>query len=101
MTTSPSTAILVVAAGRGTRVGSGTPKQYLRLGGRALLSRTLDALAALGAPILVVTHSDDAAFYAAAVADLASPTAMLLRANVCGGATRQGGGPEMRKGRPL
>ena len=89
MTTSPSTAILVVAAGRGTRVGSGTPKQYLRLGGRALLSRTLDALAALGAPILVVTHSDDAAFYAAAVADLASPTAMLLRANVCGGATRQ------------
>ena len=89
MSTSPSTAILVVAAGRGTRVGTGTPKQYLQLGGRALLSRTLDALAAAGAPILVVTHPDDAAFYAAAIADLAPFTASLLRTCVHGGATRQ------------
>ncbi len=89
MSTPPSTAILVVAAGRGTRVGTGTPKQYLQLGGRALLSRTLDALAAAGAPILVVTHPDDAAFYAAAIADLAPFTASLLRTCVHGGATRQ------------
>ena len=89
MTTSPSTAILVVAAGRGARVGAGTPKQYLQLAGRALLSRTLDALAAAGAPILVVTHPDDAGFYAAAIADVASITATLLRPAVDGGATRQ------------
>ncbi len=88
-TASPTIAILVVAAGRGARVGAATPKQYLQLAGRALLSRTLDALAALAAPILVVTHPDDAAFYAAAIADLASATALLLRPRVHGGATRQ------------
>ncbi len=86
---SPTIAILVVAAGRGARVGTATPKQYLQLAGRALLSRTLDALAALAAPILVVTHPDDADFYAAAIADLAPATAPLLRPRVHGGATRQ------------
>ena len=82
-------AILVVAAGRGTRVGAGTPKQYLPLAGRALLSRTLDALAAAAAPILVVTHPADAAFYAAAIADVGAATSALLRPTVHGGATRQ------------
>ena len=87
MTTSLT--ILVVAAGRGSRVGGGTPKQYLPLAGRALLSRTLDALAAAGAPILVVTHPDDDARYAAATADVSASTAALLQPPVHGGVTRQ------------
>lgn len=89
MTSSPSTAILVVAAGRGTRVGGGTPKQYLRLAGRTLLGRTLEALAALAAPILVVTHPDDADHYRASVGELVPAATALLLAPVHGGATRQ------------
>ena len=36
---------LVVAAGRGTRMGGGLPKQYRRLGGKAVLAHAVDALA--------------------------------------------------------
>ncbi len=41
---------VVPAAGSGTRVGADTPKQYLELGGTAVLQHTLDALLAL--PVL-------------------------------------------------
>ena len=34
---------LIVAAGRGDRFGGDIPKQYLRLGGRSILRRTVDA----------------------------------------------------------
>ena len=58
-------AIIVVAAGRGTRAGGGTPKQYRSLAGRPLLAHTLDALlrAAPGAMILPVIHKDDIDLY--------------------------------------
>ncbi len=36
---------IVVAAGRGTRFGGGTPKQLLRIGGRTLVDRAVAALA--------------------------------------------------------
>ena len=39
-------AIVVVAAGRGIRIGGGVPKQYRRVGGQAVLTRTLAALGA-------------------------------------------------------
>jgi 2-C-methyl-D-erythritol 4-phosphate cytidylyltransferase/2-C-methyl-D-erythritol 2,4-cyclodiphosphate synthase len=39
-------ALLVVAAGRGLRLGSERPKQYLNCAGRPLISHTLEALAA-------------------------------------------------------
>jgi 2-C-methyl-D-erythritol 4-phosphate cytidylyltransferase/2-C-methyl-D-erythritol 2,4-cyclodiphosphate synthase len=86
-----SSAILVVAAGRGSRVGAARPKQYLRLAGRALLSHTLDRLllADRAARVLVVIHPDDRAFYDDAVANLApGATARVLPA-VPGGASRQ------------
>lgn len=41
----PSTAALIVAAGAGSRAGSGPPKQYRRLAGKAVLRHAYEALA--------------------------------------------------------
>lgn len=76
---------LVVAAGRGTRLGGRLPKQYLPLGGRPLLRHTLEALRAHPriAGIAAVIHPDDRPLYeeAARGLDLLPP--------VAGGAQRQ------------
>jgi 2-C-methyl-D-erythritol 4-phosphate cytidylyltransferase len=52
---------VVPAAGRGTRVGGGIPKQYLPLTGKPLLQRTLDRLAAHPSVVglMVVLAADD------------------------------------------
>jgi 2-C-methyl-D-erythritol 4-phosphate cytidylyltransferase / 2-C-methyl-D-erythritol 2,4-cyclodiphosphate synthase len=76
---------LVVAAGRGQRLGGEIPKQYLPLAGATVLRRSVQAY--LDRPgiagVRVVFHPDDQDRYEAAVAglDLLSP--------VAGGATRQ------------
>ena len=88
MTSPPDTAVLVVAAGRGLRVGSDLPKQYLQLAGRALLTHTLSNLLKAEARVLVVIHPDDGEHYARSVADLDGPQGTLLPP-VPGGATRQ------------
>jgi 2-C-methyl-D-erythritol 4-phosphate cytidylyltransferase len=46
--------LLVVAAGRGLRLGADRPKQYLTCAGRPLIVHTLEALAA-GFPFSSVT----------------------------------------------
>ncbi len=86
------TALLLVAAGRGSRIASTqdqTPKQYRLIGGRMILSRTLDAL--LGSPeldcILPVIHADDTDAYAQATAHLTDDSRVL--SPVYGGKTRQ------------
>jgi 2-C-methyl-D-erythritol 4-phosphate cytidylyltransferase/2-C-methyl-D-erythritol 2,4-cyclodiphosphate synthase len=76
---------LVVAAGRGTRLGAPLPKQYLPLAGKPLLRYSLETLArhpAIG-HVRVVFNPDDGAHYAAASRglDLLPP--------VAGGAARQ------------
>ena len=76
---------LVVAAGRGTRLGAPLPKQYLPLAGKPLLRYSLETLArhpAVG-HVRVVFNPDDAAHYEAASRglDLLPP--------VAGGAARQ------------
>jgi len=76
---------LVVAAGRGTRIGGLRPKQYLPLAGAPLLRHALQALAShprIGA-VRAVIHPDDRALYDAAAQglDLLPP--------VAGGALRQ------------
>jgi 2-C-methyl-D-erythritol 4-phosphate cytidylyltransferase/2-C-methyl-D-erythritol 2,4-cyclodiphosphate synthase len=76
---------LVVAAGRGTRLGGPLPKQYLPLAGQPLLRHSLEALQrhpAVGA-VRVVYNPDDGALYEAAARglDLLPP--------VPGGAARQ------------
>jgi 2-C-methyl-D-erythritol 4-phosphate cytidylyltransferase/2-C-methyl-D-erythritol 2,4-cyclodiphosphate synthase len=76
---------LVVAAGRGTRLGGAQPKQYLPVAGQALLRYSLATLSAHRAVdrVRVVFHPDDRDLYEAAVAglDLLPP--------VPGGAARQ------------
>jgi 2-C-methyl-D-erythritol 4-phosphate cytidylyltransferase / 2-C-methyl-D-erythritol 2,4-cyclodiphosphate synthase len=76
---------LVVAAGRGTRLGATLPKQYLPLAGKPLLRHSLEALAAHPAidRVRVVYHPDDAGRY-----DVASRGLDLLPP-VEGGAARQ------------
>jgi 2-C-methyl-D-erythritol 4-phosphate cytidylyltransferase/2-C-methyl-D-erythritol 2,4-cyclodiphosphate synthase len=79
-------AALVVAAGRGHRAGRELPKQYIRLGGKTVLQRTVEALLSHPAVALiqvVIGHGDDA-LYADAVNGLPK-----LLPPVAGGATRQ------------
>ncbi|MEC9345207.1 MAG: bifunctional 2-C-methyl-D-erythritol 4-phosphate cytidylyltransferase/2-C-methyl-D-erythritol 2,4-cyclodiphosphate synthase [Pseudomonadota bacterium] len=79
------TAALIVAAGRGTRLGADLPKQYLPLGEAPVLRRTVRAF--LDHPaidrVLVVIGPDDLPLYRMAVGDLDLP------APVTGGASRQ------------
>ncbi|MFN3277607.1 MAG: bifunctional 2-C-methyl-D-erythritol 4-phosphate cytidylyltransferase/2-C-methyl-D-erythritol 2,4-cyclodiphosphate synthase [Paracoccus hibiscisoli] len=51
-------AALITAAGRGTRAGGGTPKQWRDLAGQPVLDRTLAAFAGFERVVLVV-HPDD------------------------------------------
>lgn len=80
-----TTIALVVAGGRGTRLGADLPKQYMPLGGRSVLRHSIEAFRAHHDidDVQVVIHADDRAHYEAAVAGLSLP------APVAGGATRQ------------
>lgn len=82
-------AIVVVAAGRGSRAGSEIPKQYRQLAGRPLLAHTLEALmkAAPSATVLPVIHSDDRELYRSSLAPFGGNPH--LSEPVFGGATRQ------------
>ncbi|MGE0595107.1 MAG: bifunctional 2-C-methyl-D-erythritol 4-phosphate cytidylyltransferase/2-C-methyl-D-erythritol 2,4-cyclodiphosphate synthase [Hyphomonadaceae bacterium] len=62
-------AALIVAAGAGSRAGWGVPKQYRPLGGRAVLSWSIEAFAAANiAPIAVAIAPEHADAFAAATA---------------------------------
>ncbi|PJK31415.1 bifunctional 2-C-methyl-D-erythritol 4-phosphate cytidylyltransferase/2-C-methyl-D-erythritol 2,4-cyclodiphosphate synthase [Minwuia thermotolerans] len=78
-------AALIVAAGRGRRLGGSLPKQYLPLGEGAVLRHTVKAF--LGHPeigaVRVVIGAEDRALYESAVGDLE------LEPPVTGGAERQ------------
>jgi len=80
-------AALIVAAGRGRRMKSVTPKQYLDLAGEAVLARSVSAFLAADwiTQIIVVIHADDADLYNAAVAKITDPR---LGRPVVGGETR-------------
>ncbi len=56
-------AVLIVAAGRGTRAGGGLPKQWRPLGRSSVIARTVEAFRAVPGlgPIAVVIHPDDRA----------------------------------------
>ncbi len=90
-TTGSSVAAVVVAAGRGIRVGGGTPKQYRRVGGQAVLTRTLAALGAHPAieRLQVVIAPDAADFYRECLGALDPAVRAKLAEPVPGGATRQ------------
>jgi 2-C-methyl-D-erythritol 4-phosphate cytidylyltransferase/2-C-methyl-D-erythritol 2,4-cyclodiphosphate synthase len=84
-------AILVVAAGRGSRAGEGLPKQYRSLAGRPLLAHTLSTLldVAPDAQLLTVIHPDDHALFENCLACVDQAQAGRLAPPVHGGATRQ------------
>jgi len=83
-------AVIIVAAGRGTRAGLGGPKQYRDLVGKPVIVRTLNVfLDAFSqsehAPLIVpVIHEDDQELYLKSVEGLSG-----LHAPVIGGTTRQ------------
>ena len=82
-----SIAALIVAAGRGTRMGIGLPKQYRALAGKPVLRRTVEALRADSriAHIICVIHAEDHALYQECMGEDFS----LIHYPVTGGATRQ------------
>ena len=83
----PGAVAIIVAAGRGRRLGGGTPKQYLPLNGPCALRRSVETF--LGHPridaVRTVIHPDDRELHDAALAGLDDPK--LLPA-VHGGASR-------------
>lgn len=52
-------AAIIVAAGRGTRAGGGTPKQWRMLAGRPVLAHAVAAFAPVVDQVLLVLHPDD------------------------------------------
>lgn len=80
--------IVIVAAGRGERAGAdgSGPKQYRELGGRPLISRTVDAFGDWDThcPVVVVRHADDGALLQAALLDYRNDVMVTT-----GGDTRQ------------
>lgn len=89
MSSLPPIAALIVAAGRGSRVGGDVPKQYRRIGGRSVLATTLGRFGAvdLVERIMSVIHADDGAAYEAAAGESGVAAARL--SSTQGGETRQ------------
>ena len=86
-----TTAALIVAAGRGHRVGGPLPKQYRALAGRTVLGHSVRRFAAHPRidRVRVVINPADRALYDDAVKGSNDPEAGKLLAPVAGGATRQ------------
>lgn len=88
--TNPPVAAVIVAAGRGARMGAVQPKQYLRLGQRSVLSRTLSQF--LDSPaidrVLTVIHPEDGAIFAEVMAQTPNPR-HTATTSCHGGANRQ------------
>ena len=88
---SPRVSLIIVAAGRGARLGGALPKQYLACAGKPLICHTLEALARAH-PFLattVVIHPDDRDLYDEAVALLSPAARAQLTEPAHGGASRQ------------
>lgn len=65
----PSFSAIVVAAGKGLRVGGATPKQFRDWRAKALIRHSVEALAAAGAKPLIVVIAGDASDHARAALD--------------------------------
>ena len=84
-------AVLIVAAGRGSRAGAGIPKQYREVAGHPVLSLTISALAKAlpGVRLITVIHPDDRGLFDDCRARLMPVEALGLLAPVSGGNSRQ------------
>lgn len=92
MTTDSRIFALIVAAGSGSRAGGDVPKQYARVGGKALLRYSIEALASHPriAGVQVVIHREHEALYREAIAPRTTHDSRLtkLLPPVLGGAER-------------
>ena len=80
----PPFAAIVVAAGKGSRVGGDVPKQFRLWHGKMLARHSLDALIAAGANPIVLVHNE---IDSTTANDLSSGLNGIIWAK--GGATRQ------------
>lgn len=88
--TTPSVAIIVVAAGSGTRLGRPEPKAFVRVGARTILEHALETVFSLSEPVQVVVVAPSAQLAeATALAGAAAGAAASLLSVVAGGDTRQ------------
>ncbi|WP_150307979.1 2-C-methyl-D-erythritol 4-phosphate cytidylyltransferase [Planctomonas psychrotolerans] len=90
MTPEPTTAIIVVAAGSGTRLGHAEPKAFVPVSGRSILERALETLFELAEPVQVIvvapsTHLDATRVAARTVAGIMHEAVTVT----VGGPTRQ------------
>ena len=84
-----STAIIVVAAGSGTRLGAALPKAFVDLAGQTLLERSLRSIILLPYPVqVVVVAPADFIEDAHAIVHKVAPGLEALVSVVTGGATR-------------
>ncbi len=80
---------IILAGGRGSRLGAGEPKQFLDLAGRPVIAWSMEAFASVpGLSGMVLVGPEDERARMEAVA--AAHGRRLVRAIVPGGATRQG-----------
>ena len=89
-------AVVVLAAGQGTRMRSATPKVLHRLGGRSMLGHVLAAAAPLGAPRTVVVVGSGRAAVAEHLAEVAPHAQTVVQERAAGLRARRG----HRAGRP-
>lgn len=83
-------AVVVVAAGSGTRLGLGTPKAFVTVAGRPMLAHALDGILALGEAVqLIVVAPDGELHRAREIAAASAGAAGGYVSVVAGGATRQ------------
>lgn len=84
-----STAVIVVAAGSGTRLGAALPKAFVDLAGQTLLERSLRSIILLPYPVqVVVVAPADFIEDAHAIVNKVAPGLESLVSVVTGGATR-------------
>ncbi|MHB1234756.1 MAG: 2-C-methyl-D-erythritol 4-phosphate cytidylyltransferase, partial [Microbacteriaceae bacterium] len=89
-TQSATTAVIVVAAGSGGRLGKPDPKALVMLSGRSILARSLDGVFGMGAPVQVIVVAPPARLdETRQQAELAAGSAAGQLVVVAGGHTRQ------------
>jgi 2-C-methyl-D-erythritol 4-phosphate cytidylyltransferase/2-C-methyl-D-erythritol 2,4-cyclodiphosphate synthase len=85
----PEIAVIVVAAGEGTRLGAGVPKAFVDLAGSTLLERTVHAVLGMPDPVQVVVVAPGAHMErAASLVEFAAGRAAEYVQVVAGGASR-------------
>ena len=86
----PSVAIIIVAAGSGTRLGATEPKAFVEVAGRTILERSLRSALSIAEPAqLVLVAPSDRVEQAGRIAEAVAGAAFSSVAIVTGGDTRQ------------